>query len=228
MSATEEEEEEPLREIEEATARINSTIDRVTKQTYQAIGSAITLWSRMEGSLVHIASWLMDAESNKVGLVFYSINNFHTWLSIIDELFAIDPAFSPLKSDWNEIANKLRGLNDIRVRLAHHALEEGKDPFDVAEDEFDVDDAFPTLRPNRVDVRAKWKKKAIGLDEIFTFQREVLAVVEKLTSLMHRIIPIYVGPKRRLVANIKELQRKAALLDAQGNTQPPADPPSPS
>ena len=215
-----EEEEQALREIEEATARINSTIHGVTKNTYRAIGSAITIWSRMGGYLVHIASWLLDAKSHKVGLVFYSINNFHTWLSIIDELFAIDPAFSPVKSDWNEIANKLKGLNDIRVRLAHHALEQGKDPIDVADNELDLLEAFPTLRPNKVDVRAKWKKKAIGLKEIITFQEEVLAAVEKLTNLMHRMDPIYMGPKRRLVANIKELQRRAA--------SPPADPPSPS
>jgi hypothetical protein len=182
----------------------------------------------MEGSLVHIASWLLDAQSPKVGLVFYSINNFHTWLSIIDELFAIDPVFAPLKSDWNEIANKLRGLNDIRVRLAHHALEAGRDPAELVENELDDLEMFPTLKPNRTDVRAKWKKKEIGLAEIISFQEEVLAVVEKLTKLMHRIVPIYMGPKRRLIANIKELKRKAALWEAQGNAQPPVDPPSPS
>jgi hypothetical protein len=215
-------EEEERREFEESKFELEQTIGRITKDTYRAIGSAITIWSRMEGSLVHIASWLMDARSHKVGLVFYSINNFHTWLSIIDELFEIDPAFAPLKSDWTQIANKLRGLNDIRVRLAHHAVEQGKDAVEVADNELDFLEAFPALKPNKVDVRAKWKKKAIGVNEIITFQEEVLAVVEKLTDLMHRIDPIYLDPRRRLVANIKEFRRKAALWDAHQGNQSPA------
>lgn len=206
-------------EDERALKDMNETIDKVTKTTYRAIGAAITVWADMEGSLVHIASWLLDAQSNKVGLIFYSINNFHTWLSIIDELFAIDPAFAPLKSDWNAIAHKLRGLNDVRVRLAHHALQKGKDPVQVAENDLDYLEVFPSLKPHSTDVRAKWKKKEIGLDEIFAFHEQVLDVVEKLTELMQRVSPILLGPKRRLVANIKEFQRKAALWDARAGDE---------
>jgi hypothetical protein len=217
-----EEEEQALREIEEARARFDRTVDKITNHTYHAIGSAITLWSEMEGMLVQMASWLLDAHIQKVGLIFYSINNFHTWLSIMGDLFAIDPAFDSIKSDWNKIAERLKGLNDARVRLAHHALKEGRDFIEIAENELDHLDAFPTLRPNSADVRAKWKKKtAIGIREIMDFQEEVIAVVEQLTDLVRRTDPIYVGPKRRLVANIKELQRKAALWDAHEKSQGP-------
>src|SRR3977135_3024755 len=104
-------------EDEQAIGEIKETLDRVTDHFYSTIGRAIRHWSKMEGFLVHVASWLMDVRSEKVGLIFYSINNFHSWLSIVEELFEADPRFSPLKSDWNEIARKLRGLNDIRVRL---------------------------------------------------------------------------------------------------------------
>jgi hypothetical protein len=201
-------------EDEQTLSRINEKLDKITEQSYYAVGTAISLWSRMEGSLVHIASWLLDARSEKVGLVFYSINNFHTWLSIIEELFEINPAFSPLKSEWNAIAKKLRGLNDIRVRLAHHSFEPGRDIIELAENELDFAEAYPALKPHELDGRAKWKKKAIGIEEILAFEEEVVTVIEKLTDFMHRIDPIYMAPKRRFLANIKELQRKAALWDA--------------
>jgi hypothetical protein len=156
-----EEEERALREFEESKFELEQTIGRITKDTYRAIGSAITIWSQMEGSLVHIASWLLDARSHKVGLVFYSINNFHTWLSIIDELFEIDPAFTPLKSDWTQIANKLRGLNDIRVRLAHHALEQGRDAVEVADNELDFLEAFPALSRTRLTFALNGKRRRL-------------------------------------------------------------------
>jgi RNA 3'-terminal phosphate cyclase len=51
-----EEDEQALREIEEARARFDRTVDKITNHTYHAIGSAITLWSEMEGMLVQMAS----------------------------------------------------------------------------------------------------------------------------------------------------------------------------
>ena len=69
---------------------------------------------------------LLDTPSEKAGLVLYSINNVHTWLSIIEELFAIDTKFTALRPEWIAIATRLRKLNDTRVSLAHHALGPGK------------------------------------------------------------------------------------------------------
>jgi hypothetical protein len=57
------------------------------------------------------------------------------------------------------------------------------------------------------------KKKSIGLDEIATFYEGVTGVIEELTSLMQKVSPIFLGPKRRLVVNVRELQRKAKLWD---------------
>lgn len=216
------EEEKMRKELEEFKADIGRTAAQMTAKTYQAIGRSITEWSRMEGLLVHIASWILDSKTNKVGLVFYSINSFHTWLSIIDELFAMDSNFSPLRSDWIKIADRLRKLNDVRVRLAHHALEPGRAfgslesitleniNLETFEDDFDTAKVFPSLKPHKNDTRMKWKKKAISLEEIVTFQEQLVEVIETLTALMIRMKPIYLGPKQKLVAKIKELQQKVA------------------
>jgi hypothetical protein len=216
------EEEQIRKELEEFKADIDRTAVEITTIMYQAIGRSITDWSRMEGTLVHIASWLLDSGRKKVGLILYSINNFHTWLSIIDELFAMDPSFSPLRSDWIKIAERLRKLNDVRVRLAHHALEKGSAlenlenvtleniDLETFENDFDAAKVFPTLKPHKNDTRIKWKKKAINVDEIATFQEQLSEVIIAITTLMKEMGPIYLGPKRKLVAKIKELQQKVA------------------
>ncbi len=216
------EEEQIRKELEEFKVDIGRTVAEMTAKTYEAIGRSITDWSKMEGFLVHIVSWLLDSKTKKVGLVLYSINNFHTWLSIIDELFAMDPNFSPLRSDWTKIAGRLRKLNDVRVRLAHHALEPGRAlenlenvtlesiNVETFENDFDTAKIFPTLKPHENDTRGKWKKVAISFDEIVTFQEELIDVIETMTALTIRMKPIYLGPKQRLVAKIKELQQKVA------------------
>jgi hypothetical protein len=217
-----EEEEQARKDLEEFKADIDRTAVEITESMYQAIGRSITHWSQMEGTLVHIASWLLDARSKKVGLVLYSINNFHTWLSIIDELFAMDSTFSPFRADWIRIAERLRKLNDVRVRLAHHALEPGSAlenlenvsleniNLETFENDFDAENVFPTLKPHRNDTRIKWKKKAINLHEIATFQDQLSEVIIAIATLMQEMGPIYLGPKRKLVAKIKELQQKVA------------------
>jgi len=216
------EEEQIRKELEEFKVDVGRTAAEMTATMYEAIGRSITDWSRMEGFLVHIVSWLLDSKTKKVGLVLYSINNFHTWLSILDELFAMDPNFSPLRSDWTKIAGQLRKLNDVRVRLAHHALESGSAleslenvtleniNLETFENDFDAASVFPTLKPHANDTRVKWKKAAISLDEIVSFQEELINVIEKMTALMSEMGPIHLGPKRRLVAKIKELQQKVA------------------
>lgn len=215
-------EEQMRKELEEFKVDIGRTAAEMTTKTYQVIGRSITDWSRMEGFLVHIVSWLLDSETKKVGLVLYSINNFHTWLSIIDELFAMDPNFSPLRSDWTKIAGRLRKLNDVRVRLAHHALEPGSAlenlenvtleniNLETFENDFDTAKIFPTLKRHENDTRVKWKKAAISLDEIVSFREELIDVIETMTALMSRMSPIYLRPKRKLIAKIKELQQKVA------------------
>ena len=87
---------------------------RAQKHFYYLIGASITGWSSMEGLLVYVATMLLDTDPKKAGLVLYS-TNFHNWLSIISDLFKIDPDYESLRSEWNSIAKTLMGLNDVRV-----------------------------------------------------------------------------------------------------------------
>jgi hypothetical protein len=204
-------------ELAKVKAEVEETAAKITHTFHLAIGRAITIWSRMEGSLVHIAAWILDSRVNKVGLVFYSINNFHTWLSIIDELFAIDPNYIPLRTKWTKIQSRLIKLNDVRVRLAHHALEKGADLSQITEENYaeivdDNFDPFPSLRPNRLDTRAKWKKKSVDLEELTTFKEQLLDTIEEMGELMKLMGPIHLGPKRKLLAKIKALQEKAGEI----------------
>ena len=220
------EEEQMRKELEEFKADISQTAAEMAATTYEVIGRSITTWSKMEGFLVDIVSWLLDSETKKVGLVLYSINNFHTWLSLIDELFAMDPSFSPLRSDWTKIAGRLRELNDVRVRLAHHALEPGSVVgnlknitleninLETFENDFDPKKVFPTLKPHEHDTRVKWKKAAISFDEIVSFLEQLNDVIERLTALRSGMSPIYLAPKRKLIAKIRELQQKVAKQQA--------------
>lgn len=51
---------------------------------------------------------------------------------------------------------------------------------------------------------------SVSLDEIATFQEQLFEVIETMTTLMSQMGPIYLGPKKKLVAKIKQLQQKVA------------------
>jgi hypothetical protein len=87
---------------------------------FGVIGAALSQWSQMETALVVVASLLLRTQSQKAGLVLYSIVNFNIWLGVIDELFTVDEKLSTLKPRWNKISARLRKLKDDRDRLAHH------------------------------------------------------------------------------------------------------------
>jgi hypothetical protein len=74
---------EDIQELEELKVEM-------AEDYYAAIGKAISGWSGTEGILVVLAAILLDTTQEKAGLILYSIANVHSWLSIIDELFAID------------------------------------------------------------------------------------------------------------------------------------------
>jgi len=194
--------EDDIREFEELKSGM-------AEDYYAAIGKAISSWSDTEGSLVIVAAMLLDTTQEKAGLIFYSINNFHSWLSIIDELFAIEPRYRSLRSDWTPIAERLKKLNDTRVRLAHHALDSGKGIEALMAGE-DLEVTFPSLRPNQYDTRTKTKKQTpLQFEQVATFIEELASVTVRLAGLIERAAPIYLEPKRRLVAKVQDLQRKA-------------------
>jgi hypothetical protein len=145
------------------------------------VGLALSQWAGMEDSLVGIASLLLRThEGTKVGTILYSIANFHTWLSIIGELFSQEPRYISLKPRWNKISESLRALNDTRVRLAHHTIYYGDKAATLAGD--------TSLRPGQFDIRPKSKKhrfEPLDFDQISKFIDSVGNAVQDLTGLLN-------------------------------------------
>jgi hypothetical protein len=113
---------------------------------YAAVGQSLSTWAMIEENLVVIATLLLKTDSDKAGLIFYSIFNFNTWLNIIGELFRIEADYAKLTSSWNKIARRLRSLKNTRDRLAHQTIFHRRTEGDIAA--IDV-----SLRPARFDTR---------------------------------------------------------------------------
>lgn len=94
--------------------QIDDTAWKAYEALYSSIGQAISLWASMEGEIIEVAAILIGTTERKAGLIFYSIMNFYGWLSIIDELFALEPIYESHKPDWGICSEKLRILNDNR------------------------------------------------------------------------------------------------------------------
>jgi hypothetical protein len=158
---------------------------RAEEVFFTSVGQSISMWSNMEGFLVAVAGMLLDTRFAKAGLILYSIPNFYSWLSIIDELFSMEQKFSAQKPEWGTIADRLKKLNDTRVRLAHHSFRRGQEI-----------DHFPVLRPNRYDTRAKSKKYApLEIDEIIAFMEDLTPVMERVQKLLNDMGTIYKASK---------------------------------
>jgi hypothetical protein len=190
--------EEEIKEFEELQEQFEDA-------HYVTIGKGITAWSGMENILVLIAAMLLDTPAERAGLVFYSINNFHTWLSLIDELFAMNTSFQALRSEWTPIAERLKKLNDTRVRLAHHAVQSGKRVLDLVEG--DTGEVLnPSLRASQFDTRSKSKKHApLKFEQLVAFVVDLVPVTERLVELMNKMAPIHLGPKQLVTQKLREL-----------------------
>jgi hypothetical protein len=144
---------------------------------YISIGQGISFWTGMESLLVQIAARLLGSTDIKAGLVLYSIANFYSWLTIIDDLFSLDPKFVSLKTDWGPIAEKLKGLNDIRVRLAHH----------TSWGDVKVD-GRSALRPGMYDARSKSRKfPPLITTEIIDFSEKLRLVRVQMLDLLGKM-----------------------------------------
>lgn len=205
---------------EEPTEEDRAEFARVAREAaddmYRAIGKSITIWSKMEGSLVGVAAMLLDCKAEKVGLVLYSINNFHSWLSIIEDLFAMDSRYTPLRPDWIKISERLKKCNDTRVALAHHALVPGMGLDHFIENEIDdFSAAFPTLKPNRLDSRTRAKKRTpIGTDELSTFIDDMGLAIEKLSELIDRMTPLFSERQKLLTSRLRQINEKLQVVNA--------------
>ncbi|MGJ4960524.1 hypothetical protein ACQR1H_33180 [Bradyrhizobium sp. HKCCYLRH2015] len=185
----------------------------IKEQIFKMIGRNISLWSRLEGHLVYVAAFLLDVPADKAGLIFYSINSFPTWIQIIDELFVLETQFSVCQNSWSAIRSRLLKLNGKRVRMAHHFLQGGEDLSDImklSDAELESDEVYPSLKPHRLDTRAKWKQPALGVSEIASFPEEILCVSEAMSELLDKMEPIYFGPKRAVTAIMEQHLKKQA------------------
>lgn len=156
--------------------------ERLYRQgVFTNVGLALSAWAGMEELLVAIAGLLLGTNDfAKVGTVMYSIISFSVWLGIIDELFSQAPLYSPLKPKWNKINGRLRGLKDIRDRLAHHTIYSG--------------DGTPStaLKPARFDVRQKsqkyqpldYEQTSKFIDSIGDTNADLRALLEAMTVLL--------------------------------------------
>lgn len=147
--------------------------------TYELIGRGISAWAVMELRLVQITAGLLGTNERKAGLVLYSINNFYSWLSIIDGLFDEAEAHAS-KLRWYGLTSTLKRLNDIRVRLAHQAVY-----VDIYESVEGDTIAVPGgLKPSPFDSRPKQKKlDDLSDEEIAIFLKDVAEVENKLAMI---------------------------------------------
>jgi len=143
---------------------------------YAEVGQGISAWAKMESKLIHVAAHLLDTDIARTGVVLYSVTSFYTWLNIIDELLSLNPRLATTKRDWCKISDRLRKLNDTRVRLAHHTVWHSRQKQGVS------------LLPVKEDQRLK--SRALGpLDarEITTFSRATLQMARDLNQLLERL-----------------------------------------
>ena len=159
------------------TEELNEEIEKLRQawplryDFYSSVGQAISTWASMETHLVSIASHLLDTSEEKTGLMLYSIQNFHAWLNIIDELFSMEPKFEKHRDEWTKISANLRTWNDTRLRLAHNTVWSSTDP-------------TPMLRPGIFDSRSKSRKhKPLENAEIAAFIGLMVDVVGKVGNL---------------------------------------------
>ena len=134
----------------------------------------------------HYCHHAVQYPAEKASLVLYSINNFHTWLSIVEDCSPLTSSSLLLRPEWIAISNRLRKLNDTRVSLAHHALGPGKgfEHF-VETDNDDLSGIFPTLRPDSSDTRTKSKKHTpIGLEQLSEFMHELATTQRMMATLI--------------------------------------------
>jgi len=127
----------------------------------------------------------------------------------------------PLRSDWTAIAERLKRLNEVRVRLAHHAVERGKG-IEVLTSGGDEMEILPSLKPNRLDLRKKTLKQTrFQIDELGDFIKDLAAVSDATSELTDRTEPIFNA--EALAERIRKVKQSALdLVAKQQQKQPPS------
>ncbi|MGJ4951851.1 hypothetical protein [Bradyrhizobium sp. HKCCYLS20291] len=210
-----------IRDMEQLRADIAGTTEDDIRTLHAAIGVSITTWSSLEGFVVEIASSIIDVKSDVGGVIFYNFP-FARMLDVIGEIIRVDDRFASLEQEWDKLSKLLFGLNDVRVRLAHHGLSSGKDIYDFPPDiaEFPVDELLPGLEPYQADSRKKWKKKKrMSFVETVGFVRRLKDAVAPTFDFLRKAHAIRMEPKRRLSARVKSLQETVRDYESRPTTK---------
>lgn len=142
---------------------------------FLVVGQALSGWARMEEGLVLVLALLLRTNTQKSGIILYSTINFNAWLSIIDELFVLDPALISFKPRWNKISERIRRIKDLRDSLAHHSFRKP-----LSESSTSV-----TLRPSKYDLRQKSVRlNPLNHENISDFSDKVITISEDLIVLI--------------------------------------------
>ncbi len=169
-----------LHEYLKETSKAKSDLEM---KFYAAVGKGISNWSKMEERLVSVVAKLLKTSDAKAGLVMYSIMNFHTWIQIIDDLFALDGTYPKSQKIWRGMMEQLKAENDLRVRLAHHAIFHDALPMVLG-----VGGMQFRLQAARLDTRTKTKKhKPLVTAEIEEFGERVNKLHVRLRILLLRM-----------------------------------------
>jgi hypothetical protein len=163
--------------VNDMTSRAKEIENTSQYLMFNAIGSALSGWAQMEGTVVSILSLLLRTPSQKAGLVLYSIINFNVWLSIIDELLTVDDKLASFKPRWNKISARLRSAKDDRDRLAHNYVKKGNAKL--------ASELPVTLNVPHFDHRQKQQKfSPMTIEQIQQFNKATLAIFKDLSVLM--------------------------------------------
>lgn len=158
----------------EADSKFAATSDQAL---FTQVGKALSCWAALEEMLVCIASLLLTTDIKKAGVVMYSIINFGAWLTIVSELFSHEDLYVPLKPKWDKLTSRLRGLKDVRDRLAHHGALEADTPAALFK--------LKSLKPSAFDVRAKsMKYQPLTVHQIAEFNEAVGDMMKVVTALV--------------------------------------------
>lgn len=141
---------------------------------YASVGQSISAWAHMETGLIYMFASLMGTHPQKAGLVLYSINNFHSWLSLIETLMASDDRLKHLVPVWNKKSEVLKKLNDTRARIAHQRASD------------DTNQSLgKVLAASRLDTRVKTlKQKPLTVGEIHSFIQSTLKISADIADFL--------------------------------------------
>lgn len=156
-------------------------------QIFTAIGFAISDWSSIEDRLVILVSLLLRTTHVKAGIIMYSITSFHTWITLIDELFDHDDLSKPKKREWIKFQSRLREAKDTRDRIAHNPV--------TAEASPEVEgERVWLLRPTILDYRSKTlKQRPLDHNSVNTYSQGLTALRKEIDSFVREMAVLIQG-----------------------------------